>query len=705
MANKLETLSILMDERVKNVSPLLEQLFQFQDMLENKFIPSIERVQYERKYKLINEMRDMTTEMSFYLQAPYIIGKNVIGIIQPDVGMISKLKKSVKCPSVLNNSSYLCSDVPSIIYPDKDNEMIAALNVSDTILSIEKQEYLQIVDLENSDEIELGSLLHFIAIPSSEIDNNTVYIIIPQNIDKTQKYCKAIINSIDELIICGDNIGSNFINDFTNLKGIETLGFEPNDKLKKWAAYSGVKLKISDGIKQCALNGSVNNFEYKYAVENIIYEIGSFLADRKKLLRDSVGIINKDLLYKDSDTEAVLKDVQRENSAAIENIEEIYKDFKFVSDDLITMINDIETKVHSSFSEKCLFNHMDLSPVLIDLLIKMGNTFAQFPYSKSKELMRERVRAYESAGGDPAVSGVIFSDAIGESIENDYLERFRNFESTSEFVIKKMLDMSDILKLTYSENESLIYYIKDSMRPSDKRKLAEAYYFVDDKKDKAKELFTDAMELGDEIAGNQLMKLYKPTSDEITHIADFGNADACFYLANSDKNHFYKNTFKYLIIAAAKGNKSAIKALGNYYYGKYLRSNDITSRDMALNIFTAAYQEGSKDKQMLEKMANITNDKKDYKLTVEYCEKAQTPAALYLLGIIYENGHGCSANKKKAFNYYEASAEKGYSNAQEACERLNEEFQAKAKKHFVDDNADYSPSYNNGNYSIEKSGW
>lgn len=52
MANKLETLSILMDERVKNVSPLLEQLFQFQDMLENKFIPSIERVQYERKYKL-----------------------------------------------------------------------------------------------------------------------------------------------------------------------------------------------------------------------------------------------------------------------------------------------------------------------------------------------------------------------------------------------------------------------------------------------------------------------------------------------------------------------------------------------------------------------------------------------------------------------------------------------------------------------------
>ncbi len=101
MANKLETLSILMDERVKNVSPLLEQLFQFQDMLENKLIPSIERVQYERKYKLINEMIDMTTEMSFYLQAPYIIGKNVIGIIQPDVSMLSKLKKTVKCSSVL----------------------------------------------------------------------------------------------------------------------------------------------------------------------------------------------------------------------------------------------------------------------------------------------------------------------------------------------------------------------------------------------------------------------------------------------------------------------------------------------------------------------------------------------------------------------------------------------------------------------------
>lgn len=80
MSKKIETLAILMDEKQKEISPLLQKLFSFQDLIENKLVPSIEKVHYENKYKLIDNMRNITNEISFYLQAPYLIGKKVYGI-------------------------------------------------------------------------------------------------------------------------------------------------------------------------------------------------------------------------------------------------------------------------------------------------------------------------------------------------------------------------------------------------------------------------------------------------------------------------------------------------------------------------------------------------------------------------------------------------------------------------------------------------
>ena len=705
MSNKLKTLSILMDEKEKEVSPILHNLFSFQEMVENKLVPSIEKVQYERKYKLINKMGDITDEISLYLQAPYLIGKKVYGIYHLNDNYAAELVNSALGEGFDREDSehLFCSDVPTIIYPEKDTDMISALNVADTSILMSRSDYYDVIGLEKDEGMELGGLLRFISLPSPIMDSNTAYILIPEKMNTENKYYQAICSSIDHLILC-DPISVKELSVFSNLKAIMVIGNQPDEEVIEYSVLSGLSLYTSYTINKYRSESAVNNFEYKYSIESLVYEIGKYLADRKKHLTESVGFINKDLLFKNRDTEEILKIIQRENSNAISNNEEIYKEFKNVSDDLIAIIDEIQREVCADISDAAYY-HKDIKTILIDVLIKMGDTFSQYPHSQSKELMRTRIRAYISMGGDPEISSFLYSQADGGYISSEELEKFHHYETKSEFVIKKKLDMSEMLYLNYSEYESMISLIEDSMRPSDKRMLAEAYYHADSSSDKAKELFIEAMRLGDEEAGNKLMKLYKLTKAEISEIADSGNIEAYYRIAKKQKAVEYKDTFVYLVIAASKGHKQAINDLGDYYYLKYLKNNTVYYRDTALSVYKTNYDKGSADKKMLDNMAHISFDQQDYKAAVQYCEKAKTPYSYYLLGFIYENGKGCSADKKKAYTYYEKAAQKGNGDAKICCERLDAEFAAQAKKNVVREDKDYSSSTSYSSGYTSYSGW
>ena len=292
MSDKLKTLSILMDEKIKDVSPLLQNLYSFQELVDSRLVTSIEKVQYSQKYKLINDMRNITLEISFYLQAPYLIGKKIYGIYHIDDDIASELVNTVLGTEFRNHNieKFFCSDVPTIIYPDKDNDMISALNISDTLLTMGMEDYSDLIDIEYSEGMELGGLLRFVALPSASIDANTAYIVLPKCFSKDNKYYQAIIDSVDSLILC-ENIPENELNTFSNLKDM--------------SLYS------ENSIGSYCADGMVNNFEYRYLIENIIYEIGGYLAEQHKNLNASIKLINTDLLYKDSNTEHILKDCRR----------------------------------------------------------------------------------------------------------------------------------------------------------------------------------------------------------------------------------------------------------------------------------------------------------------------------------------------------------------------------------------------------------
>ena len=107
-----------------------------------------------------------------------------------------------------------------------------------------------------------------------------------------------------------------------------------------------------------------------------------------------------------------------------------------------------------------------------------------------------------------------------------------------------------------------------------------------------------------------------------------------------------------------------------------------------------------------ETLGFLYYDLKNYRDAINYCEKAKTAQANYLLGRIYELGLGCASDENKALKYYEKSINAGHTEAQVAYEKLNAKIEERKKKTVVQENKSYSSytSYS-GYYTSYYSGW
>ena len=72
------SLSHIMDETV-NTNSIMERLNEFLIVVDEKLIPSIEKIQYIKKYDVISRIRNVGRDISLYLYFPEIISKNIIG--------------------------------------------------------------------------------------------------------------------------------------------------------------------------------------------------------------------------------------------------------------------------------------------------------------------------------------------------------------------------------------------------------------------------------------------------------------------------------------------------------------------------------------------------------------------------------------------------------------------------------------------------
>lgn len=768
----LSLLSMVMDETLDAEDGDIQQsVNEINLIVDEQLVPAIEEIKYENKYNIIEEIKNICKNISLYMYFPMLIGKNIVCFYQPNgnvrKGIYSRYLKNTfyldkeletyikEYSNTLGKESkfnLLMDDVPMYLVNDDAHTLVSYLNVANKSVDASYKEYISLLNHSRQQGISLTRILDSVYIPVIDNLGNKAITIIPARCNKDSRYYKTICDTVDVLVIQGNEATKDIVSSFKNVSTIFIQGkisAANTELISLYCKKKGINLILDDPLIFDALedeqyNTKKNNFCYKYYIENQLYEISWYLAERKAILEENIAGINSDILFKDADPKAgtMIKKIQVKYNDMISELSALYADYKSILDILIEKIDALQRKFGIQESADCLNNHIPMKEIMIELLAKVAETIKAFPESNAKE----KVRKYKSLcdiNKDP-LADVIFDKYVNRAqmvmpiyrslirfdrnvnteIPRNKINSVINKKYESDFIkriqvqigLNENADIQKVSKIVLSMNIELLpieYYVLGKAQVS-KKKNDEAYNNL-----------VKAVKGGIEDAGKILMSNFNDLEDStLEELAECGVALAAFkigkkYVDSNDKMEADKG-LKYLHIAAAKNFIVAIKYLGDLSYNDAIGLSDISeynyfedygernsseenSNDIALKYYLIAEKKGSKDVKMFERIAKIYFNKGNYREAEGYCKKSDTAESNFCLGMIYENGMGCASNEQEAIVHYQRAINMGHMNAQVAYERLTSKIAVEKEKNTVKENTSYSSyTYYSGYYS---SGW
>lgn len=693
-----------MDETIKiEKSNMIEYLREFQQLIDDTLIPSIEKVPYEKKYDFINQIKDISKDIALYLYFPEIINKTVVGIYQPD-------QKGYK-------DNDLLPLIPSIVYKKEANENIRILNLAENIIMLDKKEYFDLIHLSEQEELNLSSMLHMVSIPLDQVEDGFAYITIPNNV-------VSIPNLVDILCIPAKECKLSNICCYCNISQIWVYGNISKQKKEKVEVYcnrNNIEIKylntfqwknlipqIKNNIncfdrekdsQQKKTNGKRNNFCYIYILENLLYEMVQYLASKKEELQKPLKDINDNLLFKDNISYESVKKIQIQYKENINQVEQIYHSYKTVIDKLMDTIKIIQQQLGIQEGNNCFNEHISMNTKLLELLIKLEESYKVFPISSSKEIVRNYAKIYVDVTGQQQIANVIINDFFGNAQKKEELAAFKKMDTTSSFILRKKVKMYKELGLSTEECGKIITQLSRPVNSMEKKMLG-VYFLEQNRRKKAKELLLSAAQDGEEEAGELLFESGTYNQKELYLLADYGVSKAAFQIGKelysniqnlkeiSPKNR--TKCLKYLHIAASKSHLKAIKLLGDIAYDLWeTQKKEKQLAEESLHYYLLAEKYGSKDRKILERIGNCYYFFENYKDAIVSFEKSDSADSNYNLGVIYQNGLGCATNEKTALKYFDKAMKQGHLEAQVAYEKLTIKIEEKKKKHVVSEEKNY----------------
>lgn len=714
------SLSHIMDETV-NTNSIMERLNEFLIVVDEKLIPSIEKIQYIKKYDVISRIRNVGRDISLYLYFPEIISKNIIGFYNLNnesfkllYDNVLRSKFNMKEEPDFKGGRCFFKKIPAFLHGNADYQVIKALNIAEKSVELLEPEYLELLEYSDLKNIDLSALLSGISIPSNNMNSNQVYVTIPECLDRFSKYYTAIFNTVDIMVIDGKECTVEVLEQFCNITKIFVYGIPVEKKklrISRYCEKHNVTIKYFTSLSEIfsELNKDnysikVNNFCHVLYLENILYEILWYLSVRRTELEAPLAEINDNLLYKDDESYKVVKALQKVYSTKINLITELYSDYKSICEELVEQVALLQEAFGVKEDIQCMNQHIKMDEVMIDLLLKMSETYKSFPETDSKAKMRQYCDLYKQISGMYEVSQVILNDFLGnKQVTNDLVE-FKILKIESDFFKRKKLDLRKELSLKKNECVEIIFNLNSPFRNVEKRILGE-YYLGRSKKQMAKKYLMEALENGDNKAGEIIVNSLTVSEAELEQLADYGVKIAAYKIGKKlYEKHETGRYEKYLHIAASQGHMDAIVLLGDISYNQFDERNSNKLAQEALHYYLIAEKNGSKDSNMNDKMGYLYFYQKDYKKAKEYFESSHNAESDYVLGLIYEHGYGCAQDKNKALNYYKKAVENGHTAAKVELDRINSEIEAKKEKEVVTEKKSYSASSYTSNYS-SSSGW
>lgn len=691
-------LSHLMDETVSE-NDALKILNEIRLTVDDKLIPAIEKIQYENKYELIDGICDICRDISLYLYFPELIDKNLVGFYGIDI-------------------SFFCGDMISDVIPTffggNADQTIRVLNLSEKAVSITSREYSDLLKYSGKKKIDLSGILYAASVPLGNQNISQIYVAIPKGIDITKKYYLSTLNAIDTLVICAQEFSEGLLKEYKNISRLFVYGKmtgQAKNRLEKYCKENNILTKYFQSVSEIFFdlknNGNQkisNNFCYIYYLENILYEIAWYLANAKREYEKPLADINDNLVYKDDKTYKYVKKLQSRYNEKIQFVTKLYADYKKICEELIEKMEILQESYGVKENADRINQHLPMQKTLLELILKMSENYKSFPETGSKERMRKYCAIYKHISGNDQIANIVLNDFLGNTLLQSDLEAFFAMQTDSVFFNRKKIDLMDQLHMSLDKCAGIILGMKVPLRSVEQRILGE-YFLGLSMMDLAERCLKEAVKDGDQAAGELLFQSKRNLSEaELKQLADYGVTKAAYKVG---KDLYSKGDesqgIKYLSIAASKSDLRAIKLLGDINYDEYDENEDDQIADRALHYYSVAERKGSADQKLYEKMGELYFRKKNYIKAKEYYQKSDTPHSNYYLGVIFENGYGCAANRKTALEYYSKAMQNNHYEAKMAYSRIHEKMEAEKRKNTASETKSYSSSSYTSNYST--SGW
>ncbi len=742
----LKTLSRLVDDEINSegTDKSFAYFNEAGNIIDNDLVPVIEKLQYENKYAVIEKLKDILMDMALYLYFPEIINTTVVGIYGPYEykNDFKKLCKKVlderfkpgTIDKVINlllkneNNHIISNIVPTILFNSQEQLPIKILNLPEKLIDCVNKEYIDFLKYSDENDLALESFSYAISMSSSVIPKALSYIIIPKGIDTDSKYFSPVTNSLDMLIIKGEQCSKDALELFPNLSEIIVIGTvdtetelyckEKNIKIcSEYADLNSAFVNINKSYHDLC---GKDNFCYKYYFENVLLEISQYLAERNYDIENRITEINENLVYISDDIRSEVDRFKTQYNYDVDSINKIYSDYTNVCRILLEKIADIHSEARALCQKESSGYHIAQEELIMELIIRLAYIYKIYPQNDSNKRLTELASEYKNISGKTLAANLIINDFMSKRSSGEEINEFTKLNYSSEIYIRKLLELYEYNKIRMDINTcgEMILKLKSSLNVSE-YKLLGKYYLHNKDYNKAKKILMKASLAGDKTASEMIMQesrkgnTMKLENDDITALADSGSAEAAYKKGmdyykkiNDSTDENYTNCIKYLNIAAAQDHMAAIAQLADIYYNEGFTTDSPKEKERFLQSALRYYSSiKNKNGEIYEKTGNIFYELEQYSNAAKEYEKSKTAESNYKLGIIYENGLGHAADNKQALAYYEAAIDKGHSEAQTAYEKLNAKIEKEKEKTVIEDNKSYSSYTYYSYYSYYSGGW
>lgn len=708
--NLLELLSHIMSEELCEADPILktdEVYERLTSMIEDDLTPKVESVCLAEKYNIIAEIKSILDDYKFFLYFPELVGKNIAAFYGVDnvSDIMTQYFCSEEAGKNAKKNTWIPSEIPGIFTLREQNDF-RFLNHSNNLISFDFDDYRMIKKLIGK-KFNIKDLMTVLSVKLCEGMPEFAVLSIPN--DNTDKNSNSLAG-LSDMVIVGSKSADRFIKKghflFKNAKTVLVIGFITNFQKARIeslcndnncsAMYFNSFKKAAETVKEYG-KSTTGYYPLAKRLEEKINEIIVVLARKIEAENSRFSLINKDIIINnDVNTHKFIKEIKNEYSCSAKNYTEQFRDLietrKLICEQSKKLeeyvscqtINSVPTG-ESNVERHC--KSLDLEKELFTQYLHFNcvdKSFAE-ELSLHQRALSDFGKQYEYA------AELLTAFYNGDKLNNDLVSIFLSTESWDPFILKAQI----LIGNAASPDNTALPLAAHRLKTADT--AVEHYYlgcyFEQSEPQKALEEYKAALELGLTKAGERLLKLHPQyiNGDELKHLADNFVPSACYqYGKDIVENNEYESEI-YIKIAAAFENIHAIRYLSDRYYQKFkeysINNPDNTEdKNPYLNTAIQYYETVLKytdteqaDKEILENLCELYYCKKQYEKAKQFCEKACTGKAYYIVGCMLVNGQGYARDYKTAKALYKEAIDLGYNLAQknydEVCKKLSKEQQ------------------------------